>query len=101
MESLLTIADNLEPCLRRINMQHRRKTKKLTLFDQIILRFKLEASYSDDYNLPLPVSLVIIIKIIIIIITIIMIITIIIIIMIMIIIIIIIREGKGSNNARE
>ena len=62
MESLLTIADNLEPCLRRINMQHRRKTKKLTLFDQIILRFKLEASYSDDYNLPLPVSLVIIIK---------------------------------------
>ena len=67
MESLLTIADNLEPCLRRINMQHRRKTKKLTLFDQIILRFKLEASYSDDYNLPLPVSLVIIIKIIIII----------------------------------
>ena len=67
MESLLTIADNLEPCLRRINMQHRSKTKKLTLFDQIILRFKLEASYSDDYNLPLPVSLVIIIIIIIII----------------------------------
>ena len=28
--------------LRRINMWHRRKTKKLTLFDQIILRFKLE-----------------------------------------------------------
>ena len=74
MESLLTIADNLEPCLRRINMQHRRKTKKLTLFDQIILRFKLEASYSDDYNLPLPVSLVIIIKIMIIIIIIIIII---------------------------
>ena len=46
MESLLTIADNLEPCLRRINMQHRKKTKKLTLFDQIILRFKLEALYS-------------------------------------------------------
>ena len=68
MESLPTIEDNLEPCLRCINMQHRRKTKKLTLFDQIILRFKLEASYSDDYNLPLPVSLVIIIKIIIIII---------------------------------
>ena len=64
MESLPTIADNLEPCLRCINMQHRRKTKKLTLFDQIILRFKLEASYSDDYNLPLPVSLVIIIIII-------------------------------------
>ena len=49
-------------------MQHRTKTKKLTLFDQIILRFKLEASYSDDYNLLLPVSLVIIIIIIIIII---------------------------------
>ena len=43
MESLLTIADNLEPLLRRINMQHRRKTKKLTLFNQIILRFKHEA----------------------------------------------------------
>ena len=45
MKSLLTIADNLEPWLRRINMRHRRKTKKLTLFDQIILRFKLEALY--------------------------------------------------------
>ena len=66
--------DNLEPCLRRINMQHRTKTKKLTLFDQIILRFKLEASYSDDYNLLLPVSLVIIIIIIIIFIIIIIII---------------------------
>ena len=43
MESLLTIADNLEPLLRRINMQHRRKTKKLTLFNQIILRFQQEA----------------------------------------------------------
>ena len=43
MESLLTIADNLEPWLRRINMRHRRKMKKLTLFDQIILRVKLEA----------------------------------------------------------
>ena len=47
-------------------MPHRRKTKKLTLFDQIILRFKLEASYSDDYNLLLLVSVVIIIIIIII-----------------------------------
>ena len=46
MESLLTIADNLEPLLRRINMWHRRKTKKLTLFNQIILRFKLEDLYS-------------------------------------------------------
>ena len=27
-------------------MRHRRKTKKLTLFYQIILRFKLEALYS-------------------------------------------------------
>ena len=43
MESLLTIADNLEPFLRRINTRHRRKTKKLTLFNQIILRFKNEA----------------------------------------------------------
>ena len=43
MESLLTIADNLEPFLRRINTRHRRKTKKLTVFNQIILRFKPEA----------------------------------------------------------
>ena len=43
IESLLTIADNLEPSLRRINIRHRRKKKKLTLFDQIILRFKLKA----------------------------------------------------------
>ena len=49
-------------------MQHQRKTKRLTLFDQIVLRFKLEASYSDTYNLLLPISLVIIIIIIIIII---------------------------------
>ena len=48
-------------------MQHQRKTKRLTLFDQIVLRFKLEASYSDTYNLLLPVSLVIMIIIIIII----------------------------------
>ena len=27
-------------------LRHRRKTKERTLFDQIILRFKLEASYS-------------------------------------------------------
>ena len=40
MQSLFTIADNLEPRLRRINMWHRTKTKKLTLFDQNILRFK-------------------------------------------------------------
>ena len=62
-------------------MQHQRKTKRLTLFDQIVLRFKLEASYSDTYNLLLPVSLVIMIIIIIIIIIIIFIIIIIIIIM--------------------
>ena len=49
-------------------MQHQRKTKRLTLFDQIVLRFKLEASYSDTYNLLLPISLVIMIIIIIIII---------------------------------
>ena len=42
-------------------MQHQRKTKRLTLFDQIVLRFKLEASYIDTYNLLLPVSLVIMI----------------------------------------
>ena len=48
-------------------MQHQRKTKRLTLFDQIVLRFKLEASYSDTYNLLLPISLVIMIIIIIII----------------------------------
>ena len=53
-------------------MQHQRKTKRLTLFDQIVLRFKLEASYSDTYNLLLPISLVIMIIIIIIIIIIIM-----------------------------
>ena len=47
-------------------MQHQRKTKRLTLFDQIVLRFKLEASYSDTYNLLLPISLVIMIIIIII-----------------------------------
>ena len=76
MELLLTIADNLEPWHCRINMQHQRKTKRLTLFDQIVLRFKLEVSYSDTYNLLLPVSLVI--KIIIIIIIIIFIIIIII-----------------------
>ena len=46
MESLLTVADNLEPRIPRINMRHQRKTKKLTLFNQIILRFKLEALYS-------------------------------------------------------
>ena len=50
MQSLLTIADNLETRLRRtfcvVNMRHRTKTKKLTIFDQIILWFKLEASYS-------------------------------------------------------
>ena len=46
-------------------MQHQRKTKRLTLFDQIVLRFKLEASYSDTYNLLLPISLVIMIIIII------------------------------------
>ena len=69
MESILTIANNLEPWLRRINMLHRRKTKKLNLFDQIIWRFKLEALYSENnYKLLLPVSLVIIIIIIIIII---------------------------------
>ena len=49
-------------------MQHQRKTKRLTLFDQIVLRFKLEASYSNTYNLLLPISLVIMIIIIIIII---------------------------------
>ena len=49
MASLLTITDKLEPWLRRINMRHRKKTKKLTLFDQIILRFKLEALYSVKY----------------------------------------------------
>ena len=75
MESLLTIANNLEPWLRRINMLHRRKTKKLNLFYQIILRFKLEALYSENnYNLLLPVSIVIIIIIIIIIVIIIIII---------------------------
>ena len=63
-------------------MQHQRKTKRLTLFDQIVLRFKLEASYSDSYNLLLPVSLVI------------MIIIIIIIIIIFIIIIIIMKMNK-------
>ena len=47
-------------------MRHRRKSKKLTLFDQIILRFKLYI-YINNYNLLLPVSLVIIIIIIIII----------------------------------
>ena len=47
-------------------MQHQRKTKRLTLFDQIVLRFKLEASYSDTYNLLLAISLVIMIIIIII-----------------------------------
>ena len=47
-------------------MRHGRKTKKLTLFDQIISRFKLKALYSVKYyNLLLPVSLVIIIIIII------------------------------------
>ena len=51
----------------KINMRHGRKTKKLTLFDQIISRFKLKALYSVKYyNLLLPVSLVIIIIIIII-----------------------------------
>ena len=45
MESVLTIADNLESGLRRINMGLRRNTKKLTLFDQIILKFKLESLY--------------------------------------------------------
>ena len=49
-------------------MRHGRKTKKLTLFDQIISRFKLKALYSVKYyNLLLLVSLVIIIIIIIII----------------------------------
>ena len=67
MELLLTIADKLEPWHCRINMQHQRKTKRLTLFDQIVLRFKLESSYSDTYNLLLPISLVIMIIIIIII----------------------------------
>ena len=43
MESLLTIADTHEPLLRRTNTQHRRKAKKLTLLNQIILRFKHEA----------------------------------------------------------
>ena len=48
-------------------MRHGRKTKKLTLFDQIISRLKLKALYSVKYyNLLLPVSLVIIIIIIII-----------------------------------
>ena len=69
MESLLTMADNLEQQLRRINiyMRHRRKTKKLTLFYLIILRFKLEVldDVKNNYNLLLPVSLVIIIIIII------------------------------------
>ena len=53
-------------------MRHRRKTKKLTLFDQIILRFiKFEALYSvNNYNKILPVLFVIIIIIIIIIIVI-------------------------------
>ena len=75
MESILTIANNLEPWLRRINMLLRRKTKKLNLFDQIIWRFKLEALYSENnYNLLLPVSLIIIIIIIIIVIIIIIII---------------------------
>ena len=46
MESFLTKADNLELWLRRINMRHRRETKKLTLLDQIILSFKLGALYS-------------------------------------------------------
>ena len=46
MESLFTVADNLEPCLRRINMRQQRKTNKLTLFYQIILSFKLAALYS-------------------------------------------------------
>ena len=47
-------------------MRHGRKTKKLTLFDQIISRFKLKALYSVKYyNLLLPVSLVMIIIIII------------------------------------
>ena len=51
IESLLTIADNLEPLLRRINTRHRRKTEKLTLFNQIILRFKHEALCSvNDYK---------------------------------------------------
>ena len=45
MESLLTTADNFELWLRRINMGHRRETKKLTLLDQIILSFKLGALY--------------------------------------------------------
>ena len=39
MKSLITIADNLEPWLRRINMRHQRevkKLKKLTPLDQII-----------------------------------------------------------------
>ena len=64
-------------------MQHQRKTKRLAHFDQIVLRFKLEASYSDTYNLLLPVSLVIMIIIIIIIFIIIIIIFILIIIIIM------------------
>ena len=36
MASLLTITNNLEPWLLRKNLRHRRKTKKLTLFDQNI-----------------------------------------------------------------
>ena len=46
MASLLTITDNLEPWLRRIKFAAPKKDEKLTLFDQIILRFKLEALYN-------------------------------------------------------
>ena len=50
-------------------MRHRRKTKKVILFDQNILRFKLEALYTMKNNsLLLPVSFVIKKKVIIIII---------------------------------
>ena len=48
---ILPITDNLEPWL-RINLRQRIKTKKLTLFYQISLRFKLESFVVENiYNL--------------------------------------------------
>ena len=82
--SLLTVADNLEPRLRLINMLDRRKTKKITLFGQLnIWRFKLYINFIQCRIFLIYFLIIIIIIIIIIIMTII-------IIMIMIIIIIII-----------
>ena len=43
MASILTITDNLEPWLSSYKFAAPKKDEKLTLFDQIILGFKLEA----------------------------------------------------------